>query len=324
MPTSWSTRRTNCWRIRSSWRRRKAELLARLAGATGERAYGIYREASPELKAEKDLALAALKAVGSLGAADLLAHAPPGLLTDKQFWLEATALNARYLTHAPTELRTDTDVVRVAYGVDNTDRQAVLAKLAEDAEFLRHVPGELLRVDPEVVAAAKGALLARLAGAMAATSLFAPAAANAPGIYCGAPPELKGEKDVVLAALKAAGRYAAGYYKTYGINSDNHASQILREAPAELLTDRQAVLARGGGTECRPLAARAAGAADRHGARSRGVQVRPGSGAGEAVGGCQINAAAHVAGAAGRQAVLVGGGDAAPRTSGPRAGRAAG
>ena len=297
MPTSWSTRRTNCWRIRSSWRRRKAELLARLAGATGERAYGIYREASPELKAEKDLALAALKAVGSLGAADLLAHAPPGLLTD-------------------------TDVVRVAYGVDNTDRQAVLAKLAEDAEFLRHVPGELLRVDPEVVAAAKGALLARLAGAMAATSLFAPAAANAPGIYCGAPPELKGEKDVVLAALKAAGRYAAGYYKTYGINSDNHASQILREAPAELLTDRQAVLARGGGTECRPLAARAAGAADRHGARSRGVQVRPGSGAGEAVGGCQINAAAHVAGAAGRQAVLVGGG--APRTSGPRAGRAAG
>ena len=51
----------------------KEELLARLAGAwTGGNALTIYRYPPPELKAEKDLALAALKAVGSLGAADLL------------------------------------------------------------------------------------------------------------------------------------------------------------------------------------------------------------------------------------------------------------
>ena len=69
----------------------------------------------------------------------------------------------RILCEAPPELQTDLELVRAAYGVDNTDRQAVLVKLAEDGGFLQHVLSDL-RPDPEVVAAAKAGLIAQLAG----------------------------------------------------------------------------------------------------------------------------------------------------------------
>ena len=140
----------------------KEELLARLAGAwTGGNALTIYRYPPPELKAEKDLALAALsKAACSGYARQILREAPPELLADEQFWLKA---------------------------------------LLRNADFLEHAPDELL-ADPELVAAAKAELLARLAGATGE---------RAYGIYREASPELKDEKDLALAALKAVGSLGA-------------------------------------------------------------------------------------------------------------------
>ena len=198
----------------------KAGLLAVIAGAYDFQVYDIYRKVPPELKDEKEVLLAALKAAGPKHAAFVLGEVPPELLENRQFWLAVVALNASCLEHAPPELQTDTELVRTVYGVDNTDRQAVLAKLAEAPNLLQHVSDEL-RADPEVVAVAtaglKAALLVRLAGATLINALY---------IYREALPELKAEKDVLLAALKAAGVYAVS---------------VLHAAPPELQVDAELV-----------------------------------------------------------------------------------
>ena len=176
----------------------KEGLLARLAVA-GDGALSIYRKVPPELKDEKDVLLAAVKAVGSERAARVLREAPP-------------------------ELRADTGLVRAVFGFDNTDRQAVLAKLTEgtnkSCNFLQHASDEL-RADPEVVAAAKAALIAELARHSARASFYSP--------YFAALPELKAEKEVLLAALKAAD------------TEYEMAADVLDDAPAELQTDTDVV-----------------------------------------------------------------------------------
>eukprot|EP01043_Picozoa_sp_COSAG02_P031301 COSAG02_NODE_2036_length_10039_cov_174.290040_1_plen_1339_part_00 len=117
----------------------KQDLLAELAqqGAMGaprqagnQGIVSMYREAPPKLQADRDVVLAALKAAGQN------AGTRGGL---------PVRCVAAVLCSAPAELQADTELVRVVYGIDNTDRQAVLAKLAKDPSFLPHVSTELQR-----------------------------------------------------------------------------------------------------------------------------------------------------------------------------------
>eukprot|EP01043_Picozoa_sp_COSAG02_P094273 COSAG02_NODE_30722_length_546_cov_1.145414_1_plen_139_part_10 len=96
----------------------KAALLAQLAQKSRCFASAIYREAPPELKAEDEVLLAALKkAVGSRYVAEVLQEAPPELKADKEIMLAALkAAGTEYapdvLREAPAELRTHTALVR--------------------------------------------------------------------------------------------------------------------------------------------------------------------------------------------------------------------
>ena len=117
--------------------------------------------ASPELKADKDVVLTAIKENEDT---DALRYASPDLLEDKDVVLAAVKQNGNALYYASPELRADKDIVLVAvkqngYSLQyaslelKADKDVVLAAVKQNGDALQYASPEL-QADKDVVLAA--------------------------------------------------------------------------------------------------------------------------------------------------------------------------